>query len=432
MGSLQLKPSDELPFDNLPQLPPEDAVPLEEVSYDPGPRLLDTSEGPANIGVMARQIPPISHRMICSEVIDLLEKQPDLSALAVVNGTKVVGLASRSTLMTTFSHPVRQALFHRRPIQALMNAKPLMVESDTGIGEVVEMITTNNQVAMGEGFLILRNGRYHGIGLMVDILRDSVARQNQHIRELENARRAAELASAAKSTFLANLSHELRTPLNAVLGFSELLSANIGGTLTDKQQEYVQDIHSSGDLLLRLINDLLDLSKADAGKMELEESVVNLDGLFEQAMRSLWPQSQQKQVELINRHRDSHFRLLGDERKLLQVMINLVANAVKFTPQGGQVYLDSEISDLGELIISVTDTGIGIAPKDLKKVMEPFGRSENAYTRDTEGTGIGLALCKAVTELHRGHLELTSQEGEGTTVKVIIPAGRVLGETLGL
>ncbi len=245
-------------------------------------------------------------------------------------------------------------------------------------------------------------------------------------RGLRRAAEEAEAASRSKSNFLAHMSHELRTPLNAIIGFSEVMSAETLGPLNHPHyREYAQHILTSGHHLLSLINDLLDLSKIEAGKLELWEETVELVPLIERCRVFVAETAENKGVALALRPAADLPDLHCDARKLKQVLVNLLSNAVKFTPAGGRIELEVKPDDAGGIVFRVTDTGIGIAADDLEKVMSPFGQVHEALNRDTEGTGLGLPLSKALVDLHGGRLSLESEPGKGTTVTVELPGRAV-------
>jgi GAF domain-containing protein/anti-sigma regulatory factor (Ser/Thr protein kinase) len=248
-----------------------------------------------------------------------------------------------------------------------------------------------------------------------------IAIQNAKLfHEIQEKSHQLEIANQHKSTFLANMSHELRTPLNAVIGFSEMLNARYFGDLTAKQAEYVNDIHGSGKHLLSLINDILDLSKIEAGRMELEVSEFDLRAALDNALTLVRERAQRGGVAL-RLDADPALGLFeGDERKLKQVVLNLLSNAVKFTPRGGAVNVAAKRID-GAAEIAVSDTGVGIAPADQEAIFEAFRQVGTDVTRKREGTGLGLALARRFVELHGGTIRVESAPGKGSTFTVTLP-----------
>jgi PAS domain S-box-containing protein len=239
---------------------------------------------------------------------------------------------------------------------------------------------------------------------------------------LEEARLYAELevASRHKSEFLASMSHELRTPLNAIIGFSEVLREQMFGPLNDKQRDYLDDIWTSGRHLLSLINDILDLSKIEAGRMGLDVAEFDLPAHIDDALTLVRERADRKSIRLetvVDRRVD---RVWADERKIKQVLLNLLSNAIKFTPEGGHVEIRA-VPVEGALAVSVRDTGVGIAPEDQAAVFEEF-RQVGVSAARHEGTGLGLALCRKLVELHGGRMELASAPGAGSTFTFTIPA----------
>ena len=236
----------------------------------------------------------------------------------------------------------------------------------------------------------------------------------------------AEAANRAKSEFLAIMSHELRTPLNAILGFSEIFMQQLMGPLgSPKYMEYAGDIHGSGQHLLAIINDILDLAKAESGKLELAEEAVDINAIMEATLRMCQGKANESHVEIQYEGDDSGTRVFVDPRLMRQVALNLVSNAVKFTPAGGLVTINLRVSAASGLTLIVKDTGIGIAAKDIDRVLRPFEQVESALSRRHGGTGLGLPYSKKVIEIHGGRLVLASQVGTGTTVRVELPASRV-------
>ena len=229
-----------------------------------------------------------------------------------------------------------------------------------------------------------------------------------------------ETTSRHKSEFLANMSHELRTPLNAIIGFSEVLLERMFGELNPKQEEYLQDIMTSGRHLLSLINDILDLSKIEAGRMELELTKFDLPAAMENALTLVRGRAEAHAIALTPDVDQRLGEFVADERKLKQVLVNLLSNAVKFTPEGGRVDVRAAPAD-GGVEISVSDTGIGIAPEDQEAIFEEFRQAGGDYTRKREGTGLGLSLARKFVELHGGRLWVKSEMGNGSTFTFTLP-----------
>ncbi len=250
-----------------------------------------------------------------------------------------------------------------------------------------------------------------------------IAIQNATLfREIQDKSRQLEIANQHKSDFLSNMSHELRTPLNAIIGFSEVLVEKMFGEVNDKQLDYLKDIHSSGKHLLSLINDILDLSKIEAGRMDLDIAEFDLRSALENAMTLVKERAQRNGITLSLEVDPSLGVFRGDERKFKQILLNLLSNAVKFTPEGGKVGVAAR-PEANLVAFSVTDTGVGIASGDQELVFEEFRQVGSDYTRKAEGTGLGLALTKRFVELHGGTIRLESEPGKGSTFTFTIPLG---------
>jgi signal transduction histidine kinase len=245
--------------------------------------------------------------------------------------------------------------------------------------------------------------------------------------ELAAAKHKAEAASRMKTEFLANVSHELRTPLNSIIGFSEMIDNEAHGPIgNDRYRSYIRDINSSGQHLLGVVNDILDISKIEVGEFELQEDQVDIAEIVELSMRVIDERASRAGVILKSDISPSLPALRGDARRVRQILLNLLSNSVKFTASGGAVSVHASRAAGGGLTVSVVDTGIGIAPEDMEKAMMPFGQVDGRLNRKYEGTGLGLPLAKSLTELHDGRFTVRSAIGKGTTVTLDFPAMRTV------
>ena len=306
-------------------------------------------------------------------------------------------------------------------LQQVVPTTPIVVltgRSDDGVAIDVLQAGAEDYLikGMGDGQLMVRAIRY------------SIERARGRILLLD-AKTKAEIANRTKTEFLANMSHELRTPLNAIMGFSELMKAQMLGPVGNPTYvEYARDIHQSAAHLLQIINDILDLSKVEAGKIELDERPIDLHALVDTSLRLVGERAAEAGVTVANEVPADLPKLFADERLLKQILINLLSNSIKFTEKGGSVRIQATRESTGVMSLSVADSGIGIAEDDLPKVMEPFRQADAALSRKYEGTGLGLPLVKSFVELHRGVFELKSQLGVGTTATMRFPRDRVLDE----
>ena len=260
------------------------------------------------------------------------------------------------------------------------------------------------------------------VGVMHDI-----TEQHEREEELEIAKGHAEHANLAKSDFLAHMSHELRTPLNAVLGFSDAMRSEIFGPIgDDRYRDYLDNIQSSGRLLLALINDLLDMAAIEAGELSIELEPQNIGALVKEMLELAGPMARAKTIAVTGNDDLAGLNLMVDPRRFRQIILNLVINAVKYTPEGGEVYVFSGVDDQGRPTISVRDNGIGMTEIEVEAALVPFKQIKSASIRQIEGTGIGLPLTNQLVELHRGEMTVMSTKGKGTTVTITLPVERIV------
>ena len=279
--------------------------------------------------------------------------------------------------------------------------------SSSIIGPVKAMELRMREIATGEFNKRVTVSNRDELGALASDL-------NRMSEQLGLAYRELEAASQHKSEFLANMSHELRTPLNAIIGFSEVLKNGLFGTLTPKQAEYMKDIHASGHHLLSLINDILDLSKVEAGRMELSVSRFDVPTAIDNALVLVRERAMRSGVKLSSEIDSAIDTFAGDERMVKQILINLLSNAVKFTPAGGSVEVVVKPTAEG-VQVSVSDTGIGISQEEHGAIFEAFRQGENARNGIREGTGLGLTLARRFVEMHKGRIWVESEVARGST-----------------
>lgn len=243
---------------------------------------------------------------------------------------------------------------------------------------------------------------------------------------LREAKIQSDLAYRAKSEFLANMSHELRTPLNAIIGFSEIIRDQVFGKVgAAEYMDYARDIHESGKRLLQVINDILDVSRIEAGERQLNEGVVDLNKVVNSALEMMGPKIEMQKTVISNYVTTQTPKMIGEAHAVKQMIMNLLSNAVKFTPEGGRVSIHADVDEDGQMRVSVTDTGIGLTDDEIEKALSPFGQVDTSLDKNESGTGLGLTLVQSLMDLHGGTFELFSQKGVGTTATLIFPAKRV-------
>ncbi len=322
---------------------------------------------------------------------------------------------------------LEQKTIHVHDILAEANEYPLGAEIAQRFGNRTMLVTPLYREGQPFGTILLRRKELRPFNereiALLKTFGDQAAIAIENVRlfnEIQDKSQQLEVANKHKSEFLANMSHELRTPLNAIIGFSEVLLEKLFGELNAKQEDYLKDIFSSGKHLLILINDILDLSKVEAGRMDLEPSTFDIASAVSNAMTLVRERAQSHGIALGQQVDPNLTEITADERKFKQILLNLLSNAVKFTPDNGRIDVSARLED-DNVVVAVHDTGIGIAPEDQAAVFEEFRQVGRNYTSKQEGTGLGLALTKRFVELHGGRIWLESEPGQGSTFTFTIP-----------
>jgi two-component system cell cycle sensor histidine kinase PleC len=379
-------------------------------------------------GRIAVGLPPISADATCAMVYEMLNAPGAIRAAAIIDDDgHVLGLVNRLRFLSKYAQRFIPELFGRRPIMALANPYALVVDEQMRVSEVAATITEDHPDALRECFVVTQGGKYFGIGTSEELVKAKMAMLAAREEQLTTAMVAADDADRTRSNFLALMSHELRTPLNAIIGFSEVIASEMFGPHSVKRYgEYANDILGAGRHLLALINDILDLSKIDAGHLELHAEPVDLVGLLQDAIKFLAGRAADGKVKLCLAVPDDLPAVRADPLRLKQVLLNLLSNAVKFTMPDGSVTVGARVAADGGVELSVADTGIGMAPEEIPIALEPFRQVSSPHARNVEGTGLGLSLAKALTERHGGTLSIESQRDVGTTVRIHLPPGRTI------
>lgn len=393
---------------------------------------LTEGEQAVSLGAVATMVEPCLTRTRCETVYELFCRDPDLFVLPVVDEIgRPVGLVGRHEFLLTFAAPYGRSLYARRAITSLMDASPLIVEAVVPLSVLSRRILGEKPTAMVQGFIVVRNGAYLGVGTGADVLRLSTERIRIQTAELMEAKQDADRANKAKSQFLATMSHELRTPLNAILGFAELIrDRTMGDDVVETYSEYAGHIHDSGAHLLDLINDVLDIAKIESGKVETEREEFDLADYLRPVLEGFSAKAGKQELAFTARIPETPLPCFADPRSVRQILTNLVGNAIKYTSEGGAVTVTLRELNAEEVIIEVEDTGVGISEKDQQRVFQPFEQVDNKYSRQAEGSGLGLALVRQLVDLNGGRLALRSALGEGSCFSVTLAKRRMASSGL--
>jgi two-component system cell cycle sensor histidine kinase PleC len=379
-------------------------------------------------GKLAVALPALSVEASCGEVFDWFSTRPGQPAAVVLREDgRIAGLVNRLQFLARYAQRYYPELYARRSILNLANTQPLIVDEKTPVAELGASVALEHPEALSECFIVTAGGKYLGVGTGAALMRSKVALLQMQEAALSRALARSNDAIRTKTNFLALMSHELRTPLNAIIGFSEVMKGEIFGPLGQpRYREYTADIHAAGSHLLALINDILDLSKAEAGKLDLHAEDVDVAELVGECVRLMRERARSGGLSLAARLPPGLPDLCADRLRLKQVLLNLLSNAIKFTPPGGSVEVRAEIDAAGCVGLAVADTGIGMSAEQIPLALEPFRQIDSPLSRNREGTGLGLSLVKELAERHGAEMIIDSMLGKGTTVSLAFPSARTI------
>lgn len=375
--------------------------------------------------LLADHVEPASLKNTCSEIYDRFNNMPDLIAIPVVENSRPIGLLKRMDFLIHLASRYGRPLYGNQSVSVLMDKSPLVVESTMTIDELNKHLMFEKQSAIQEGFIVVQNELYLGVGTAFNIIQANVQNIEKQLEDVKKAKQEAESASEIKSKFLANMSHELRTPLNAIIGFSELILQQDEGSLPfHKLMNYMGDICDSGHHLLEVINSILDMSKIESGVYELNEVYEDPKFIADQAIRIITAQASQKNITIIKSYPEYCNDIIVDVQVFRQILLNLLSNAIKFSPENTKILIKIIQEKDGAVTFMIQDEGKGIEKGKIKEMMKPFTQIECVFSRENEGTGLGLPLVVAFVEAHGGMFDLESENGKGTTARVYLPKFR--------
>jgi len=378
--------------------------------------------------IVSRTINPVSPNETCGSVYERFTADAELVAIAVVQKGQPIGLLKRMDFLSKLADRFGRPLYEAKPVTILMDGHPIIIEETESVESLNSLLITGGGSALQHGFIVTEKGFYKGIGTASTILQDNMARAEQRMAALEEAQVAAEAANLAKTQFLANMSHELRTPLNAIIGFSDFIISELDrGREIENVGSYMNDIRSSGKHLLSVINSILDMSKIEAGAFSLNEDYYCSQDLADEVFSVMEGMALMKNISIRAVGFENNIEFFVDMRVIKQALMNLMSNAIKFSPDGATVLLELCQLPSGAIEVCVCDNGPGMDPDSVKKVLEPFVQVENGYDKRFEGSGLGLPLVKAFAEAHGGSFTLESRQGVGTRARIFLPEHRCTG-----
>ncbi len=385
-------------------------------------------------------IPPIDPSSNVESVGELFlsEQNRQLLSLPVVEQGKPIGIISRYRILRIFLLNYGRELYGKKPIQQFMHDRPLILESHASLEEASQYLTDNMQFPITEDFLITEQGQYRGIGRIMDLLKaisdvkfraydqelaQKVVQLEQRGLELQAAMQEAKAASLAKSRFMANMSHELRTPLNAIIGYSEILQEDLEDNGHTGYSEDLERIRGAGENLLNIISDILDITKIEAGKMEITPEVVQLPDMLDNIAALMKPLMEKSNNTLRLEYNDNLPIMYTDKSKLRQCLLNLLSNAAKFS-SNCEVLLSVQAAmkqSKPHLLFIVQDKGIGIRQEQLSRLFDPFTQADDSSTRQYGGAGLGLSITRQFCEIMGGTIRVESEVGKGSRFFVSLP-----------